>query len=134
MYVFLYRSEQSMSDQTGFTRAKEEFQEWYSIALGTVQVQEQFQVWYNIALGTVQVQTQFLELYSIALGTVQVQEQFQEWYNIAHDTVQKQQFFLDLCRIDPYLNYILRCVLFNLICLLSIHHFLSFYPSIYYLH
>ena len=31
------RAEQSMSDHTGFTRAKEEFEEWYSIALGTVQ-------------------------------------------------------------------------------------------------
>ena len=26
-----------MSDHTGFTQAKEEFEEWYSIALGTVQ-------------------------------------------------------------------------------------------------
>ena len=31
------RAEQSMSDHTGFARAKEDFEEWYSIALGTVQ-------------------------------------------------------------------------------------------------
>ena len=37
MQSLVNRSEQSMSDHTGFTRAKEEFEEWYSIALGTVQ-------------------------------------------------------------------------------------------------
>ena len=33
----VYRAEQSMSDHTLFNKAKEEFTEWYNIAMGTVQ-------------------------------------------------------------------------------------------------